>query len=129
MTRIFSCAALTALLALPLASNANDFGLSYDVDRVDASRLSLAECGTAISRGATSLGYVTRAHDAQDQLITHVSGPQGDGSAVIAYCIGAGDQTVFVVQALDYSGPGTADAERVKARVTSEIRKAITPAD
>lgn len=50
--------------------------------------------------------------------------PRADGRSLISYCISAGDQTVFVIQAFDYSGPGNPDVDKVKQRVGAEVRKA-----
>ena len=47
-----------------------------------------------------------------------------DGKALVSYCIQAGTRTVWVVQALDYSGPGNAASERVTKAVAAELRRA-----
>jgi len=112
----------TALPSTPAA--ANDFSLSYDVDRFPSSRLDMRACRAAVARGAAAVGYTTRVDQDQKTLAIHVSGPRQDGRALVAYCIAAGDQTVFVVQGLDYSGPDSPEAERVKKAVAAELRKA-----
>jgi len=124
MIRILAAAGVAALLALPTRAQADDFSLSYDVDRVPTAKLSLGACRSAIARAADALGYTTRVDQNQGTLVTHVSGPRQDGRSLVAYCIAAGDQTVFVVQAFDYTGPGSADVDRIKAQVATEIRKA-----
>lgn len=120
--RIVAATLLAA--ALPATVAASDFSLGYDVDRLPASRLSLPACRAAIARGAAAVGYVTRVDQDQKTMVLHVSGPRTDGRSLISYCISAGDQTVFVIQAFDYSGPGNPDVDRVKARVAAEVRKA-----
>lgn len=114
--------AAALLAALPVA--ASDFSLGYDVDRFPATALSMQACRAAIARGATAVGYTTRTDQDQKTLVLHVSAPRGDGRSLVSYCISAGDQTVFVIQAFDYSGPGNPDVDRVKARVAAEVRKA-----
>jgi len=111
------------MASLP-AMAASEFSLGYDVDRFPATQLSLASCRAAIARGAAALGYTTRVDQGQGTLTVHVSAPRTDGRSLIAYCIGAGNQTVFVIQAFDYSGPGNPDVDRVKQRVGAEVRKA-----
>ena len=48
------------------------------------------------------------------------------GRSLVSYCITAGDQTVFLIQAFDYAGPGNPDVDRAKARVGAEVRKAAS---
>ncbi|MCR6685551.1 DUF6180 family protein [Pseudoxanthomonas sp.] len=118
-------AALALAAVLPsMAAAADDFSLSYDVDRFPSSRLDLQACRAAVARGAAAIGYTTRIDRDQKTLAIHVAGPRQDGRALVAYCITAGDQTVFVVQGLDYSGRGSPEAERVKNAVAAELRKA-----
>lgn len=124
--KIGHCKTLAALtlLSANAAWAAPEFSLGYDVDRFPAKQLSLAACRTAIAKGAASLGYTTRVDQDQKTVMLHVSAPRTDGRSLISYCISAGDQTVFVIQALDYSGPGNPDVDRVKQRVGAEVRKA-----
>ncbi|MBP6797052.1 MAG: hypothetical protein KA124_03040, partial [Luteimonas sp.] len=68
--------------------------------------------------------YTTRTEQDQGRLALHVSGPKADGKALVSYCIQAGTRTVWVVQALDYSGPGNAASERVMKAVAAELRRA-----
>lgn len=112
------------LLAASLPAAADDFGLSYDVERVPATQLSVADCAAAIRRASEAAGYATRTQQDQGKLALHVSGPRGDGKALVGYCIQAGTRTVWVVQALDYSGPGNAASERVTKAVAAELRRA-----
>jgi len=119
----FALASAVLLTSLP-AMAAAEFSLGYDVDRFPAKRLSLASCRAAIARGATALGYMTRVDQDQRTLTVQVSAPRADGRSLIAYCISAADQTVFVIQAFDYSSPGNPDVNRVKQRVGAEVRKA-----
>jgi hypothetical protein len=106
----------------PLA--ASDFGLEYDIDRVPATQLSLADCALAIRRASAAAGYSTRTEQDQGRLVLHVAGPQGDGEALVSYCIQAGTRTVWVVQGLDYSGPGRSGAADVVKAVAAELRGA-----
>ncbi|WP_242111521.1 DUF6180 family protein [Luteimonas aquatica] len=114
---------IAALLAVPAVAGADDFGLNYAVEREPATRLSVPACAAAVRRGADALGYVTRLEQDHKTLAVHVSGPRGDGRALVAYCIEAGSLTVYVVQALDYSGPGSADSEKAKQRIVAELRR------
>ena len=116
------------LLAASASAMASDFGLDYDVDRVPAARLSVAGCAAAVRRASEAAGYITRTQQDQGKLALHVSGPRGDGKALVAYCIQAGALTVWVVQALDYSGPGNAASTRVMKNVAAELRRASSPA-
>lgn len=126
MKAIVFAALTAAAVLLPIRpAAADDFSLGYDVDRFPASKLSLQTCRAAVSRGAAALGYTTRVDQDQKTLALHVSAPRTDGRSLIAYCISAGDQTVFVIQAFDYSGPGNPDVDRVKARVGAEVRKSV----
>lgn len=111
------------LAASPLVA-ASEFGLDYDVERVAAAQLSLAGCAAAVERGSTRAGYATRTRQDQGKLVLHVSGPKGDGKALVSYCIQAGTQTVWVVQALDYAGPGKAAPSQVMKAVVAELRRA-----
>ena len=97
----------TLLLATSLPLAANDFGLSYDVERVPATQLSVADCAAAIRRASDAAGYTTRTEQDQGRLALHVSGPKADGKALVSYCIQAGTRTVWVVQALDIRGRAT----------------------
>jgi len=112
------------LFALSTTAAADDFGLDYDVERVPATQLSLADCAAAIRRASEAAGYVTRTQQDQGRLVLHVSGPRGDGKALVSYCIQAGTRTVWVVQALDYSGPGNAASAKVMKAVAAELRSA-----
>lgn len=124
-TMALACA-LALLPALP-ASAAAEFSLGYDVDRFPVRQLSVQACHAAVARGAAALGYATRVEQDQKTLVLHVSAPASNGRSLISYCISAGDHTVFVIQALDYSGPGNPDVDRVKQRVASEVRRAAVP--
>ncbi|WP_141739134.1 MULTISPECIES: DUF6180 family protein [Stenotrophomonas] len=115
--------ALAVSATLP-AFAAAEFSLGYDVDRFPARQLSMQKCHEAVARGASALGYSTRVDQDQKTLVLHVSAPRADGRSLISYCISAGDQTVFVIQAFDYSGPGNPDVDKVKQRVGAEVRKA-----
>lgn len=113
-----------SMLAGSAPAAASDFGLDYAVERVPASQLSLAQCASAIRRGSQAAGYLTRIDQDQSTLRTFVSGPKGDGHALVAYCVQAGGLTVYVVQVLDYSGPGGREAQRAKQAVVAELKKA-----
>lgn len=126
-TLLTALCALTLLPAVP-AMAASEFSLGYDVDRFPARQLSLQSCHAAVARGAAAVGYTTRVDQDQQTLVLHVSAPRADGRSLISYCIRAGDQTVFVIQAFDYSGPGNPDVDRVKQRVAAEVRRAAGPA-
>lgn len=115
---------IVALLACSPVRASSEFSLGYDVDRFPARQLSMDACRVAVAKGAASLGYTTRVNQDQKTLVLHVSAPRTDGRSLISYCISAGDQTVFVIQALDYSGPGNPDVDRVKQRVGAEVRRA-----
>ena len=117
-------AAAGLLLAMSAVAAAGDFGLDYDVERVPATQLSVADCAAAIRRASEAAGYTTRTHQDQGKLALYVSGPRGDGKALVSYCIQAGTRTVWVVQALDYSGPGNAASANVMKAVAKELRRA-----
>jgi hypothetical protein len=113
MTNTMRCAIAATLLAASAgAARAGDFGLDYEVERVPAARLSVAQCAATIKRAAEAAGSVTRAQDVQGKLAVHVSGP-GGGRSLVTYCIHAGALTVWVVQALDYAGPGSSASARL----------------
>lgn len=125
MTNTMRCAIAAALLAASAGGvRAGDFGLDYEVERVPAARLSVAQCAATIKRAAEAAGYATRAQDVQGKLAVHVSGPGGGGRSLVTYCIQAGALTVWVVQALDYAGPGNPASARIKAEVAAALRKA-----
>lgn len=117
-------AAAGLLLAMSAVAAADDFGLDYDVERVPATQLSVADCAAAIRRASEAAGYTTRTHQDQGKLALYVSGPRGDGKALVSYCIQAGTRTVWVVQAMDYSGPGNAASANVMKAVAKELRRA-----
>ena len=124
--KTLALAVLTAVAALGMTrpAAAGDFSLGYDVDRFPATKLSMSACRAAVTRGANALGYTTWIDQDQKTLVVHVSAPRTEGRSLVSYCISAGDQTVFLIQAFDYSGPGNPDVDRVKARVGAEVRKA-----
>ncbi|MCA0393708.1 MAG: DUF6180 family protein [Proteobacteria bacterium] len=126
MARRAAAVALAGLVALAgsLPVAADDFGLSYDVERVPATQLSVADCVAAIRRASDAEGFTTRSQQDQGRVALFVSGPGGDGKALVAYCIQAGTRTVWVVQMLDYAGPGNAASERVTRQVAAELRRA-----
>lgn len=117
--------AAALLPAMPALAQA-EFSLGYDVDRFPARQLSVQACRAAVAKGAAALGYTTRVDQDQKTLVLHVSAPKANGRSLISYCISAGDQTVFVIQAFDYSGPGNPDVDRVKQRVGAEVRRAAS---
>lgn len=119
-------ATLTAAASAACASSAvaQDFSLGYDVDRFPAKVLSLQACRAALAKGAAAVGYTTRVDQDQKTLALHVSAPPGDGVSLVSYCVSAGDQTVFVIQAFDYTQPNSPKVDGIKARVASEVRKA-----
>jgi len=120
----FAALAIMASVAEISPAGAQDFSLGYDVDRFPAKTLSLQACRSALSRGAAAVGYTTRVDQDQKTLIVHVSAPPGDGRSLVAYCVTAGDQTVFLIQAFDYTRPNSPEVDRIKARVAAEVRKA-----
>lgn len=124
--KVTGLAAVAAVVSVAAAFNAGaqDFSLGYDVDRFPAKALSLTACRGAVSRGAAAAGYTTRVDQDQKTLVLHVSAPPGDGRSLVSYCITAGDQTVFLIQAFDYTRPNSPDVDRIKARVAAEVRKA-----
>ncbi|WP_394537285.1 DUF6180 family protein [Lysobacter enzymogenes] len=126
--KIASVSVVCIGLALPASGAAADFSLGYDVDRVPAAQLSVQACNAAIGRGAAALGYAVRANQDQKTLTLHVSGPRQEGRSLVAYCLAAGTQTAWVVQAFDYSGPGLSEPGAIARKVAGEIRKAIKPA-
>ena len=117
-------AAAGLLLTISAVAAADDFGLDYDVERVPATQLSVADCAAALRRASEAAGYTTRTHQDQGKLALYVSGPRGDGKALVSYCIQAGTRTVWVVQAMDYSGPGNAASANVMKAVATELRRA-----
>lgn len=121
--KIHGLSAGLVLAASPLVA-ASDFGLDYDVERVAAAKLSLAGCAAAVERGSNKAGYATRTKQDKGKLILHVSGPEGDGRALVSYCIQAGTQTVWIVQTLDYAGSGKAASPHVVKTVVAELRRA-----
>ncbi len=114
--------ALALTLSVPLS--ASDFGLEYAIERTPATQLSMAQCAAAVKRGSQTVGYLTRIEQDQGASRIFVSGPKGDGRSLVAYCIQAGSMTVYVVQAFDYSGPGGAEAARVKQAVVAALKQA-----
>ena len=116
--------AVGLLLAASAPAVASDFGLEYDVERVPTAQLSLADCAAAVRRASEEAGYVMRTEHDQGKLVLHVSGPAGEGSALVGYCIQAGTRTVWVVQVLDYEGAGNAASAAVMKAVAAELRSA-----
>lgn len=128
MNRIAWGVAIVASLSLwGIAVAADDFSLDYTVERTPATRLSLENCAAAIKRGAEASNYTTRPQQERPTLAVYVAGPPEDGGAVVAYCIQAGDKTVYVVQTLDYSGPTSAVSASVKDRIVAELQKTAAP--
>lgn len=123
--KILVCAmAVAASLSFSGIAAADDFSLAYSVERTPATRLSMENCSAAIKRAAEISNYTTRVQQEHPTLTVYVAGPPEDGGAVVAYCIQAGDKTVYVVQTLDYSGPTSTVSTQVKDRIVAELEKA-----
>lgn len=123
---IFPLASVLALafFACSAPSVAGDFGLEYATERVPAAQLSMAQCAAAINRGSQASGYITHLEQDQGTSRIFVSGPKGAGRSLVAYCIQAGSMTVYVVQAMDYAGPGSSESKQVKQRVVDALKRA-----
>lgn len=124
MKAVLMASLTAAAAAFAPSAMAQDFSLGYDVDRFPAKTLSLKACRAALSKGAAAVGYTTRVDQDQKTLVLHVSAPPGDGRSLVSYCVSAADQTVFLIQAFDYTQPNSPKVDAVKARVAAEVRKA-----
>lgn len=102
------CGAITLIAASSIGASANDdFKLEYRIERIDAGRLSLAKCTETLRRTAQESGIPVATSDPREQAVVVSGGPRDGKGAIIAYCIAAGDKTVYVVQGIGYR-PGSA---------------------
>lgn len=104
MTRIsMACAALFLSLGLPTAHAASDtFNVTYNVERADASKLSIDRCAEIVQREAGDEGYLHSVDRTPGKLVVVSGGPAEGGASLIAYCIAVDGKTAYVVQGIDY---------------------------
>ena len=100
-----------------LAQAASDqFNVTYNVERVDASKLSLDECAEIAQREAGSNGYVHSVNQTSGKLAVVSGGLAQGGASLLVYCIAVDDHTAYVVQGIDYQqekGNAGALADRI----------------
>ena len=98
-----------------LAQAASDqFNVAYNVERVDAFRLSLDKCAEIAQREAD--GYVHSVDRTLGKLAVVSGGLAQGGASLLVYCIAVGDHTAYVVQGIDYQpekGNAGALADRI----------------
>ena len=100
--RVALFAAFAASLATPAIAS-DKFGLEYRVERVDAARLSIADCLGVAQKASAAIGYLPATQKSYPgQLAVFASGPRAGGGSLTVYCIAVDRKTAFVVQALDY---------------------------
>lgn len=101
----------SAAICQPALAQSEQFGLSYRVERLQASDLDLEACVAAADSAATAIGYrtaLTKIHP--DQLgVYSAAAPDGAGSLMV-YCIAVDDKTTFLVQAMDYDDATSPEA-------------------
>lgn len=101
---------LIAPVAFSTAARAENFHLTYHVERFANAALSLEDCAGAASLAASAVGMQAQSQTVEGQLIT-VQGGQTDLGSFVVQCIAVGDQTVSVVHGVDYgAAPGQLQA-------------------
>ncbi|MGN6764108.1 MAG: DUF6180 family protein [Rhizobiaceae bacterium] len=100
-----------------LAQAASDqFNVAYNVERVDASRLSRDKCADIAQREADGNGYVHSVDRTPGKLAVVSGGLAQGGASLLVYCIAVDDHTAYVVQGIDYQpekGNAGALADRI----------------
>src|SRR4051812_46110869 len=118
-------AALAVTSTGPAAARPDRFALEYRVERSDAGRLSIGKCMSTAQRASADLGYTPMTIKTYPgQLGVFASGPRGGGGSLTVYCIAVDRKTAFVVQALDYSRPQSAAANRAASAVHQALLQA-----
>lgn len=106
----FLALAVTATAAVSTAAQAENFFLTYHVERFASTSLGLEACAGAASLAASAAGMQAQSQNVEGQLIT-VQGGQTDVGSFVVQCIAVGDQTVSVVHGIDYgAAPGPLQA-------------------
>ncbi len=95
-------AAVFAAISMPVLAAADDFNLTYHVERFQTSALSLDACANTVAGNAASAGLTVSITNFPGQLST-VSGGATSAGSFVAQCIAVDDKTVAVVQGIDYS--------------------------
>lgn len=98
---VMAAAAMSPAISPALA--ADDFNLTYHVERSDADKLSLDDCAAVAEKEAGIAGYAIAAQRFPGQLVV-LSGGTPRVGALTVYCIAVEDKTVSVVQGTDYTG-------------------------
>ncbi|MFC4257379.1 hypothetical protein GRI97_17315 [Altererythrobacter xixiisoli] len=122
---VAAIAALSAAGTTPAVAAGEQFGLSYHVDRLDTTKLSVADCLTTAQQASTALGYATTVRQLHpNQLGVLASGPRNGGASLTVYCIAVDRKTAVVVQALDHQQANSAAAQRVADNVRQAVLRA-----
>lgn len=95
-------ATICAAISLPMIAAADDFNLTYHVERFQTSALDLETCAKTVAGDAASAGLTVSITNFPGQLSTVSGGAPSAGSFVVQ-CIAVDDKTVAVVQGIDYS--------------------------
>lgn len=123
--KIISCfAPIFAAISLPALAAANDFSLTYHVERFQTSALGLEDCANTAAGQAASAGLAVGVTNVPGQLST-VSGGATSSGAFVVQCIAVDDKTVAVVQGIDYrqsKGPLGQFADQVFAALQAAAR-------
>ncbi|AWN38667.1 DUF6180 family protein [Methylobacterium radiodurans] len=107
---------ITLIAASTIGARANDdFKLEYRIERIDAGRLSVGRCTETLRRTAQENSIPVAVSDPRDEAVVISGGPRDGKGAIIAYCIAAGDKTVYVVQGIGYRAGTAATAFADKA--------------
>ena len=104
---------------------AEDFMITYHVERTPSKVLSLDECTDLLERQAKAAGYRVAVDRHAGQLGVVSGGPERGGS-FIAHCIAVDEKTVSVIQGLDYApakGPVGAFADRAHDALMAVAKK------
>lgn len=118
-----SLAFSAALLAAAPAA-ADDFQVTFHVDRVPTTQLSLDACTNTIEQAAKTAGYRAIVKRYPGQLGTVSAGPDKGGS-FLAHCIVVDDKVVTVIQGFDYSdrkGPLGEFADNVRKSLAASVK-------
>ncbi|MFE0014855.1 DUF6180 family protein [Mesorhizobium sp. NPDC059054] len=124
MRMLMASAALFLGLTATFAQAASDtFHVAYNVERADASKLSIDTCAEIARQEAGDFGYVHSVDRTPGQLIVVSGGPAEGGASFLVYCIAVDNKTAYVVQGIDYRRQKS-DAGKLADRVHKALLEA-----
>ncbi|MBR2814219.1 MAG: hypothetical protein IKE60_06185 [Reyranella sp.] len=99
------------------------FNVAFNVERIDAAKLSIDRCAEIAQQEAGDQGYSYSVNRTPGKLMVVSGGPAQGGASLLVYCIAVDNKTAYVVQGIDYQRQkGSA------GRLADRIHKALLEA-